>query len=294
MPSWTEHRQQLLFLFRWSALAGLTGVLVGLQVAFFLHALAWVVAFHDRHRWLLWLLPLAGVATVWLYRRWGGAASRGNNLILEALHSPDVDVPLRLAPLILLTTLLAHLCGASVGREGTAVQMGAGLSGWLARRLRLSSVDTACLLQVGMASGFGAVFGTPIAGAVFALEVPIVGRFAPAAVVPTLLGGLVGDAVCTAFGSEHAPYLIDLTRAGLPTPTPLEWHLAWIAPLVLAALLFGYASRLFSYLTEAIEYHLRHRLREKLWHPVAGALAVWGLVWLLGTQDFIGLGANSQ
>ncbi|MFM8219542.1 MAG: chloride channel protein, partial [Planctomycetaceae bacterium] len=71
-------------------------------------------------------------------------------------------------------------------------------------------------------------------------------------------------------------------------------HPAWIAPLALAALLFGYASRLFSCLTEAIEHHLRHRLREKLWHPVAGALAVWGLVWLLGTQDFIGLGANSQ
>ncbi|MFN5529740.1 MAG: chloride channel protein, partial [Planctomycetaceae bacterium] len=110
-----EHRQQLLFLLRWTGLAGLTGTLVGLQVALFLHSLETIVAFHDRHRRLLWLLPVAGIATVLIYRRWGGAASRGNNLILEALHTPNVDVPLRLAPLILITTLLAHLCGASVG-----------------------------------------------------------------------------------------------------------------------------------------------------------------------------------
>jgi H+/Cl- antiporter ClcA len=294
MSPLAEHRQQLLFLLRWTGLAGLTGTLVGLQVAFFLHSLETIVAFHDRHRWLLWLLPVAGIATVLIYRHWGGTASRGNNLILEALHTPNVDVPLRLAPLILITTLLAHLCGASVGREGTAVQMGAGISGWLARRLKLSASETACLLQVGMASGFGAVFGTPIAGAVFALEVPVVGRFAPFAVVPTLLAGLVGDAVCTAFGSEHAPYHIDLTRAGLPGPTALEWNPAWILPLALAAVLFGYASRLFSQLTEAIEHHLARWFPDKLWHPVLGSLAIWGLVWLLGTQDFIGLGARSQ
>jgi len=290
----SEFRQQQLYLLRWLGLAGALGVIVGLLVALFLHSLERVVEIFNSHAWLLLFLPVAGLVTAWLYQTWGAAAARGNNLVLEALQTPPVHVPLRMTPLILGTTLLAHLCGASVGREGTAVQMGAGIAGWLSRRLRLSNHDATCLLQAGMAAGFGAVFGTPIAGAVFALEVPIVGRFSPRALVPAIWAALVGDAVCTALGAEHAPYAVDLTRPGLPPVTLLEWHPGWLPSIALAAILFGCAGRLFAWIAESLPHLLRRWIANPLWHPVCGAVAIWLLVALLGNHDFLGLAARPR
>src|SRR5690606_17202996 len=130
----------------------------------------------------------------------------GTNLIMDEIHAPGGGVPLHMAPLVLITTLLTHLCGGSAGREGTAVQMGGALAGGLKKFLRLDVARQGMLLSAGVAGGFGGVFGTPLAGAVFAVEVLTRGRLSHAWLGTCLLASLVGDHVCHAWGIGHQDF----------------------------------------------------------------------------------------
>lgn len=114
----------LLFLGKWLLLAFIIAVLAGTASAFFLFSLEWATATREAHRWLIWLLPFAGFAVGWIYLRYGTCVEAGNNLILEEIHDPKCVIPLRMAPMVFFGTVVSHLFGASVGREGTAVQMG--------------------------------------------------------------------------------------------------------------------------------------------------------------------------
>ena len=120
------------FVGKWSAICLPVGIAVGSAVALFLWSLDQVTQIHWRHPALLYLLPVAGVASALIYQRWGRTAEGGNNLIIEQIHSPGGGVPARMAPLVLVGTLITHLFGGSAGREGTAVQMGASLADALA------------------------------------------------------------------------------------------------------------------------------------------------------------------
>ena len=119
---------------------------------------------------------IAGIAIALLYDWIGKDVKGGNNLILERIHEPDQAVPFRMAPLILLTTVTTHLFGGSAGREGTAVQMGGTLANLISLPLKLKPEDRRLVLMAGVAGGFGSVFGTPLAGAIFGMEVLAVGR----------------------------------------------------------------------------------------------------------------------
>ena len=140
---------------------------------------------------LVWLLPLAGFAVGWVYLRFGTAVEAGNNLLIDEIHDPKRIIPLRMVPLVFGGTVVSHLFGASVGREGTAVQMGGALADQLTRLFRLQAGHRRIALMTGISAGFASVFGTPLAGAVFALEVLAVGRVEYAALVPCLVAALV-------------------------------------------------------------------------------------------------------
>src|SRR5690554_3803077 len=128
---------------KWSLLGGVTGILAGTASAIFLASLSWATITREAQPWLLYLLPLAGLAVGWVYYRFGGTASQGNNLVIEEVHSNQSYIALRMAPLVLAGTVITHLFGGSAGREGTAIQMGASLADTLQRvlryRLRLSA-----------------------------------------------------------------------------------------------------------------------------------------------------------
>ncbi|WP_205507904.1 chloride channel protein, partial [Myxococcus vastator] len=130
-----------------------------------------------------------------VYAKWGGPIRGGNNLVLDTVHASDAQVPVRMAPMVLVGTVLTHLFGGSAGREGTAVQMGGSLADLVARRFRVGPDTRRELLAAGIAGGFGSVFGTPVAGAVFGLEVVVVGRMGYEALLPALVASVVGDLV---------------------------------------------------------------------------------------------------
>src|SRR5665213_211287 len=177
---------------KWTAIASAVGILAGSAAAIFLYSLDWATATRERNSWLIWLLPVAGFAVGWVYHRFGKTVERGNDLLIDEIHDPRKVVPLRMAPLILVGTILTHLFGGSAGREGTAVQMGGSLADQLSHRLKLGGEDRRTILMTGMSAGFGAVFGVPLAGAVFGVEALTIGRVQIGKLFECLVASIVG------------------------------------------------------------------------------------------------------
>ncbi|QHI95709.1 hypothetical protein GT348_05055 [Aristophania vespae] len=180
--------------------------LVGSFCAVFLWSLEKATELRFFHPALLYGLPFIGAAIGYLYAKIGGASEKGNNLLIEEIDDPQNRVPLRMAPLVFIGTVTSHLCGASVGREGTALQLGGATASFLARLFKFNSKTTRLYLIASLAAGFGAVFGTPIAGAVFALEVLAIGNIEYGALFPALIASVTADWVCQKWGIQHTVY----------------------------------------------------------------------------------------
>lgn len=280
-----EHLTLAWYAIRWCAIAAPVALIVGSLCALFLWLLDWATSTRGSHPWLLYLLPLAGIVILWLYRLCAASVERGNNLIVEEIHEPSAGVPTVMAPLILIATVVTHLFGGSAGREGTAVQIGGSVASTVGRWLRLSSGDVKELLMVGVAAGFGGVFGTPIAACVFAMEVLAFGTMNYRAIFPCLVGGIVGDFGCTLWGIHHTRYNITLAAI------PFEW---WVAGKVaLAAVAFGLVSVLFAELTHGLSALWKRFIPLPWLRPVIGGVIVIALVFALGTRDYLGLGVNA-
>ncbi len=288
--NFNEHLASLWHLLKWTLLVLPVAVLSGSASALFLWALDCVTHLRWQHAWLLFLLPVAGFLVGWLYHLIGQRAEAGSNLIMEEIHEPGGGVPGRMAPLVLIGTLITHLFGGSAGREGTAVQMGGSLAGVYGRLCGVATESKRVLLMAGIAAGFGSVFGTPLTGAIFAMEVLVIGRMQYDALIPVLVASIVGDLVCSAWGIHHAIYHIDFTGSSTGHGL-LEGAL--LAKVVIAAMLFGIVSQAFAELTHALKREFARFIAYPPLRPVAGGLLVIGLVYLVGTRDYLGIGVAS-
>lgn len=280
-------------LLRWTILTIPLSIIVGSLVALFLWLLDKATAIRWQHEWLLFLLPIAGILIYFLYKAGGKNAEAGNNLIMDEIHEPGAGVPARMTPLVLATTIITHLFGGSAGREGTAVQMGGSMAALLSRWIKLDKNDRSALLQCGIAAGFGAVFGTPVAGAVFALEVLVSGRILYRALLPCFIAAILADITCSAYGIHHTLYHIDNVATTSVKIGLLHFDFLLIAKVIGAGMAFGFAGYFFITLSHSIKDRSTRLIKIQWLRPAVGGVLIIGLTFALGTYDYLGLGVTN-
>ena len=278
----------LLFTLKWLAITSIVAVLVGISSAGFLKSLEWAAETRNNISWFIWLLPLGGFLIGLIYHLYGQSVAAGNNLIIDRINLPKGVIPIKMAPLVLIGTIATHLFGGSAGREGTAVQMGGAIADQFGPLFKLKKRDKQLLLISGVAAGFSAVFGTPLAGAIFGLEVFLLGRISYQAILPAFTAAILADYFCQLAGSEqffnisHTHYQI----GQVPEISPIS--ILWIC---LAGILFGVAGMTFSKLTGFFGKLFKKHISYPPLRPFFGGVLVIALVYIFGHR-YTGLGID--
>jgi H+/Cl- antiporter ClcA len=273
--------ERLAALGRWLVFGSLVGLLCGATSALFLALLERATDFRTHHEAIVFALPGAGLFVGWVYERLGQPIKGGNNLVIDTIHDDGPQIPFRMAPMVLVGTVLTHVFGGSAGREGTAVQMGAALADGLSHRLGLGPQMRRQLLAAGVAGGFGSVFGTPVAGAVFGLEFIVIGRIEYGALVPALVASIVGDMTTRALGIGHTHF---------PTASPVALTPLLLSKWLVFAAAVAIVTTAFIELTHFIKKRGEKHVPRTPVRLFLGGIAIVGLWKLLGTSDYLGLG----
>ncbi|WP_420851106.1 voltage-gated chloride channel family protein [Paenibacillus alba] len=268
-------------LLKWLFYGSLVGILTGSASALFLASLDEATIQRESHPWLLFLLPLGGAFMSYLYVKYGKNSAKGNNLILEQIQHGQETIPFRMAPLVLLGTILTHLFGGSAGREGTAVQMGGSFSEFIGKVFKVDETDRKILLMCGISSGFGSIFGTPLAGTIFGMEVVALGLVRYQALIPCFIASFVGNLITMAWGIQHIHY-------HMGTIPPFTTML--LIKVVIASILFGLTSLLFSELTHWLRKIYTLLFKNPVIKTFMGGIVIIALVVIFGTRDYLGLG----
>lgn len=266
---------------KWIVICLVVGLLSGTVSALFLISLQRVTNFRDANLWLVWLLPLGGLLVGLLYHYYGKEIVKGNNLILEEYEQPKERIPLKMAPLVLIGTLLTHLFGGSAGREGTAVQMGSAIADQFSKVFSLTKAERRTLLIIGISAGFASVFGTPIAGALFAIEVLFFSKVSSRSLIPSFFTAFVAYYTVELLHVQHTHYSI-------PTVPELSFiNLAWIFPV---GILCGLTAMLFSKTTHFFTTLFSKYVAFPPLRPMIGGAVLVVSFYYLGTSKFVGLG----
>ncbi len=268
---------------RWAAVAILIGSVCGLLGAGFHEAIDWATSFRMANGWIVWFLPAAGLATLALYQLCRVSFSAGTNLIIQSVTTNE-HIPALLAPLIVAGTLLSHLFGASVGREGAALQLGGSIGHNLGELLRFDGEDVRTLSMCGMAACFSAMFGTPMAAAAFVLEVVTVGSVHYGAYLPCVLASYMASTVSRWLGVKPMRFTLE---GGVPQALP--GTIAQVA--LLAALCAGVGILLCVTLHRAGHWWER-LVKNSYLRIAAGGLMMALLVSVFGLTDFAGAGGH--
>lgn len=277
---------------KWVILAAIVGAIVGLSTTAFLKALSWGSAFSGRYSqyffhndsYYFFLLPVAlFLSTVMTKYLAPDAEGHGTDKIIEAVHKRSGKIKAIVVPVKLVATIITLVTGGSAGKEGPCAQIGAGLSSVFADLLRVDDHDRKKLVICGISAGFASVFGTPLAGAIFGLEVLFVGNILYDALLPSFVAGITGYRVAWLLGSKHFHRNLNFV------PTFSE-HL--FLQVILAGIFFGICSFL---LIEVLKLGGILSKKIQIWTPLKGIIGgtVLIILTLIFSNKYLGLGVDT-
>ena len=267
---------------RWSVLSIIMGVIGGLLGAVFHHALYFVTHLRSEHTWLIFLLPLGGLATVGIYRHPKMKANRGTNEVIEAVlkgHSLSFMV----APSIFLATAITHLFGGSAGREGAALQLGGSVASFLAGHYHLRDSNRKILVTAGMSAVFAGLFGTPLTATLFCMEFESVGTMFSPALLPCFLSAFIASRVSLALGVHAETHM--LTEA-------FQMTLGNCWQYLVLAVLVSLLGILMCSVFHKAEHLAAHHIPDPFVRIAAGGVVITVLTLLVGDHRFNGAGMD--
>lgn len=257
----------------------LLSICMGVVSAVFLKLLHLVTSIREEHLFSVVFLPVTGILTAVVYQRFGKHLQRGNNLIIDSVHG-QTHVPLRMAIFAFVFTLLSHLTGGSVGREGTAVQISGTIANKIGKVFKLSEKTKSILVMAGISAGFSSVFGMPFAGAFFGMEMCFIGKLSYEALFPCFVASFASNFITSLFGVPHTTYSIQ----SIPSVT-----LYRILIIILASVIFGLVGRLFATSVHRLKEFYTRLIKRPVWRAFIGSLIVLGVMVVFHAVEYGGL-----
>ena len=268
------------FLLKWFLISVGVGVIVGSVSSLFGHTLIFVNNLRAQYPFVVYFLPIGGLLIVALYRGFRNTSDKGTNTVVASIQE-STDIPFKMAPLIFISTTITQLVGGSAGREGAALQLGGSIAKRLGKLYGLSGDSQRTIVMCGMSAGFSALFGTPLAAAIFSLEVVSVGIMHYSALVPCVISSLTAHFVAAFFKVPPEVFPV----AGLPAVTP--WNLLKL--MVFAAVVGGVSIGFCLLLHKAEHLYEKYIKNQYLRIALAGCILI-ALTLALGTQEYLGSG----
>ncbi len=275
-------RHNLLLFLKWSAISVITGIVVGGFSTLFAFIMNIMTEYRQQNDYMLYFLPLGGIVTVFLYSVFNFKNDKGTNLVLSTIHARS-EIPLKMAPLIFITTIITHVFGGSAGREGAALQLGGSIGNQIGRMLKLKDADVRMVVLCGMSAAFSALFGTPMAAAIFSLEVVSVGVMYYAALVPCVFSSIIATYTAKFCGIKEAEFAV-LEFPELTVINALE--------TVLLAIICAVVSILFIIILHTTGDLFRKYIKNPYIRIFLAGLTITALSLLLGTRDYNGAGMD--
>lgn len=274
--------QRTLITIKWVIFSFVAGLLLGCVGAAFHHGISFVTSLRIQHPFILFLLPVGAILIALLYKLLGYENDGGTNLVIASIHS-DKSIPFRMSVLIFISTIFSHLSGASIGREGAALQVGGSLGYTLGKLFKFNDTEKKTMTMVGMSAVFSALFGTPFAASIFSMEVVSVGIMHYAALLPCTIAALSARYVANKLGAPAPFYEINSFS-----------NFNFISCLKVSALaiLCGFVSILFCITIHKTGELSKKIIKNKYLRAFAGGTIMLIITLLLGNQDFNGAGTD--
>ena len=272
-------------LLKWIFLSAIIGIGVGLISALFSNLLAAATALRQAHTWIVFGLPLGGLVIIAMYKLAGQEKNVGTNMVMQVVRDDEELMPGKIAPLILIASIITHFFGGSAGREGAALQFGASIGDWFGRRIRLNQSDRKIITLAAMSAAFAGLLGTPMAAAIFPMEVISVGVMYYSALVPCVFAAFISQEVCLFFNVRtlKSPYPV--------TDVPRFYSWATIK-FVIIGVCFALVGVLFCTVLHKAEDLYAKYLPNRYVRVVVGGVLVIALYLVVGSDDYLGLGSE--